>query len=123
VSKEWSPDDVFDVLASQTARTILVLASVEPRSVRELAAECNRSKPTVYRRINMLVDYDLLTEQVEIDTTGNHYNTYQTNLERICFEVGEEEFEITIRLRKDLVDRFDELWGALERPQKNSPEQ
>lgn len=120
MSKEWSPDDVFDVLADETARTILLSASRSPRSVQELADACGRSKPTVYRRLNRLAEYDLLTEQIQIDAAGNHFSTYETNLRHICFEVNDEEFEVHIRFRRDLADKFDSLWQALERPERTT---
>lgn len=114
MSKEWEPDTVFDVLGSETAREILALASTRPMPAHELADACDVSLPTVYRRVNVLVEYDMLTEETRIDDDGNHFSAYDTNLERVCFEVEDGSFEVDIHLRRDLVDRFDAMWADLE---------
>ncbi|WP_423743258.1 helix-turn-helix domain-containing protein (plasmid) [Haladaptatus sp. SPP-AMP-3] len=113
MSKEWGPDDIFDVLASGTAREILLLSSSAAMSAQQLAEECGASKPTVYRRINKLHEYDLLEQKVVIDERGNHYNTYRTNMDRICFEISDNEFVVTIRFDEDLIDRFVSAWTGL----------
>ncbi|MFB6178829.1 MAG: helix-turn-helix domain-containing protein [Halorientalis sp.] len=113
MSKEWSPDDVFDVLASQTARNILLLASIEPLSAQQLATACDVSKPTIYRRVTQLQEYDLLEQHLAIQTDGTHYHTYSTNADRICFSIEDEEFVVTIHADQDLVDRFISRWQRL----------
>jgi DNA-binding transcriptional ArsR family regulator len=114
VSAEWDPEDVFDVLASESARRILVLASAEAMTAEDLAERIDASLPTVYRRANALVEYDLLTENTEIDTDGNHYRTFETNLERITVEIEGGDLEAEVELDRDLVDRFGDLWRDLE---------
>lgn len=90
-------------------------------SAQELADHCDTSLPTIYRRINALLEYDLLQEETQIDEDGNHYKTFETNLERIVFEINDGAVDIDIELRKDLVDQFDEFWHDLEE-RDNSPE-
>lgn len=113
MSKEWEPETVFDVLGSEHARQILALASLEPMSAEDLADHCETSLPTVYRRVNALLEYDLLREETQIDEDGNHFKLFETNLERICFEIEEGGFNIDITLRRDLTDQFDEFWEGL----------
>lgn len=114
MSKEWEPETIFDVLGSERARRILSIASVRPVSANELASAIDTSLPTVYRRVNALVDYDLLKEETTIDDEGNHYKTYETNLQRVCFEVDDGGFTVDIQLRRDMVDRFEAFWSDLE---------
>ena len=116
MSKEWGPDDIFDVLASRTAREILVLAAEEPVSVRQLAEACDASRPTIYRRINKLTEYELLDETVTIGGPGPHRGTYRTNMDRICFDIEDDDFVVTIHFEEDLVDRFVSAWTGLGRP-------
>lgn len=113
VSKEWDPDTLLDVFGSESARGILALASVEPRSAKELADRLDVSEPTVYRRLDVLRSYDLVSEDQRIDDEGNHYKTYETNLERIAFEIENGEFVVDVRLKRDLVDQFEQFWGDL----------
>lgn len=113
MSKEWEPDTLFDVFGSESARGILALASVEPLSAKELADHLNVSEPTVYRRLDVLQRYDLVTEDHRIDDQGNHYKTYETNLERIAFEIEDGSFVVDVGLRHDLVDQFEHFWSDL----------
>lgn len=119
LSKEWEPETIFDVLASDHAREILALTSVRPMSAQDLADHCETSLPTIYRRVNALLEYDLLQEDTQIDEEGNHYKTFATNLERIVFEINDGGVDIDIQLRKDLVDQFDEFWRDLEDADRN----
>lgn len=114
MTKEWEPETIFDVIGSEYARQILALGSHEPMSADELADRCGTSLPTVYRRVNALLEYDLLQEESRIDAEGNHYKEFETNLRRICFEVDAGGFDIDIQLRHDMVDRFERFWGDLE---------
>lgn len=114
MAKEWDPETVFDVLGSKAVRRILALANVQPMSAHELADHLDASQPTVYRRINVCQEYDLLAEDTRIDEGGNHYKVYETNLRRICFEIEDGGFDVTMELRHDMVDRFADFWEDLE---------
>lgn len=109
MSKEWAPDDVFDVLASDTAREVLALASVRAVSADDLAEHCEVSLPTIYRRTNALVEYDLLAERTEIDEHGNHYKTFETTLDRLCVEIEDGTIDVDVETSRDLVDQFEQF--------------
>lgn len=108
VTTEWDPETVFDVLGNEHVRQILALASVKPVSAEELAEHTDASQPTVYRRVSVLKEYDMLAEQRQLDDEGNHYKTYRTNLEEVCFAVEDGGFTVEVELRRDLVERFSE---------------
>jgi len=110
--REWDPETVFEVLGSEIARRILALAEIKPCSAEELAEHCDASKPTVYRRLNVLQEYDLLVERSAIDDDGTHYKTYETALESICFSVEAGRFEVDIELARELVDSEADLRSA-----------
>jgi DNA-binding transcriptional ArsR family regulator len=114
VGREWDPENVFDVLGSEEVRRILALADVQPMSAGELADHLDASQPTIYRRVNACQEYDLLAEDTRIDEEGNHYKVFETTLERVCLEIDDGGFDVTISLRRDLVDRFTDFWGDLE---------
>ncbi|MFB6172415.1 MAG: ArsR/SmtB family transcription factor [Haloarculaceae archaeon] len=113
MSKEWKPETVFDVLASDVARHILVAASDEPMSADELAEACDTSLPTVYRRVDVLEEYDFLAADRVLDAKGNHYKTFETTLERIAFDVDAEGFTVDTERRSGLIGRFEEFWTDL----------
>ncbi|WP_248910245.1 ArsR/SmtB family transcription factor [Halocatena marina] len=122
MSKEWNPDTIFDIFASETARNILALASMKPMSADELAQYCDTSKPTIYRRINVLLDHDFLTANDKNDRDGIQYRTFTTNLHRISFEINDGGIDTDLQLRHDLVDQFDGLWTDLQRETDTSDE-
>ncbi len=115
VSKEWEPENVFDVLGSEVARQILALASLKPLSATELAEHCGVSEPTIYRRIHALQEYDMLDEQMELDDEGHHYKRFRTSLKEARFQVDEGQFDIDIQLKKDYSDKFTDFWNDLEK--------
>ena len=115
MSKEWEPENVFDVLGSEIARQILALASLRPLSATELAEHCDVSEPTVYRRTQALEEYDMLDEQTVVDDDGHHYKQFRTNLKEARFRVEQGQFGIDIQLRKDYTDKFTDFWNDLEK--------
>lgn len=102
--KEWDPETVFDLLGCPTARRILALGAVQPCSAEEVSAHCEASKPTVYRRLNVLTDHDLLVERPAVDDQGTHYKTYETALDEVRFAVESGGFAVDIALTRDVVD-------------------
>jgi DNA-binding transcriptional ArsR family regulator len=119
MSKEWEPQNVFDVLGNEIARKILALASVQPISATKLAEHCDVSEPTIYRRITALQEYDMLDEQTAIDDGGHHYKRYRTTLKEARIRVEEGQYNIDIELKKDYVDKFTGFWNDLEKGSQN----
>lgn len=104
----WDPETVFDVFGSESARRILALASEGPVTADDLASHLSVSQPTVYRRVEELVEYDLLTERDHIDDEGNYYNTYVTNLDAVTFRVENGKFVVDLQLERDVADHVKE---------------
>lgn len=119
VSKEWSPESVFELLASEETRTILAAASVRPVSAEELCDLTEVSLPTVYRRVNALIEYGFLSAEQTVGPDGRQFKRYETDLREINVLVEDGGFNVNIGLRKDAVDRFGELWDDLERGRDN----
>lgn len=114
MSKAWDPDDIFDLLASEDVRRILVATSVQPMSAKELATICDRSLATIYRRVEAMEEYDLLSEEITRDSDGTQYNQYRSDLNEITISVNEGDLTVNIDLEKDTVDQFAELIEDLE---------
>lgn len=111
--KEWSPEGIFDLFGDDLTRQILVLASERPLSADEVSSTLDASRPTIYRRLNALLEYDLLKEQQQIDADGNHYKTFETTLHRVAFEIDDGGYNIDVQMRRNIVDQFDGLWSDL----------
>ncbi|SEO66000.1 Helix-turn-helix domain-containing protein [Halogranum amylolyticum] len=104
---EWEAGTLFELLGDELARTIIALTSVESLSADALSDRCSSSRPTVYRRLDELQQYDLVAERTEYDADGNHYKTYECQLEQVCVDVDDGSFAVDLRLRRDVVDDVD----------------
>lgn len=100
------PEALADLLGDDCARTILAEAKKEPRSAAELSERAGVSEPTVYRRLERLREYDLVTEDIQPVTDGKNYRRYRTTLEGIDLDLGEDGFEITVSRSERITDRF-----------------
>lgn len=105
---------LFDLLADEYARTILVATSREAMSASTLSERYDMSPPTVYRRVERLEEFDFLIEQTEIDSSGGHHRSvYEANLEHIDIDLEDGDLDIKIRLREDAADRFIQMWREM----------
>ena len=88
-------------------------------SAKELADICDRSLATIYRRVQAMEDYDLLSEELARDPDGTQYNEYKSDLNEITISVDEGRLNVNIDIEKDTVDQFAELIEDLERSGKD----
>lgn len=112
--KEWSPSNVLDVFGDPVARATLVVANGGPVSVKEIAERLDVSDPTVYRRIDPLVDANLLRERRRIDEDGNQHRVYETILDVATFEIDGDSYTVDVQVDQDLTDDFESMWADLE---------
>ncbi|WP_313692074.1 ArsR family transcriptional regulator [Halorarum halobium] len=111
-------DTVAAVLEDPYARSILVGTADVSRSAEELIADTDASRTTVYRRLQRLVELDLVAERQELDPDGHHFKTYRARLDRVTIDLDGDGFEITVTRRPvedDAVDRLNRLHERLTR--------
>lgn len=106
-------EDVLDTIGDEHARTVLAAISREPRAAKELAEDTDLSLPTVYRRLELLQDHNLITEETAIAEDGNHYNVYQCNFDSTVIQLEDDEYKVRIYRKENLPDRFTQLWNDL----------
>ena len=82
------PTAQLDVLGDECARTILVATSDGPKTAKELTDRTDSSSATVYRRINNLLESELLAECVRFDEDGSHTTAYEATVEHLHVEIG-----------------------------------
>ncbi|MFC7058461.1 ArsR/SmtB family transcription factor [Halovenus salina] len=104
---------VLDTIGDEHARELLAAISREPRSAKELADECELSLPTVYRRIEMLEEHELVTDQTRVTEDGNEYNVYESDFESTVVTLDNDEYQVRIYRENNLPDRFSQLWEEL----------
>lgn len=114
--KEWSPSNILDVFGDSIARAILVIADGDHVSVKEIAEQLDVSDPTVYRRIDPLVDANLLEEHRRIDRNGNQHKEYETVLDEATLTLDGDSFTVDIQLDQDITDDFESIWSDLKSP-------
>lgn len=104
---------VVGLLDDDYARDILAVASERKCSAKELAEAVDASLPTVYRRVDDLVDAGLLVEETELRSDGNHHSVYVTTLSRVELELSEGTFEMQLERKTDVADRFTDMFERL----------
>ena len=110
-----SPTELFALLDDEYARAILTATSSQPMSAKTLSEECDASLPTVYRRVDRLIDCGLLAEQTEVAKDGHHYSVYKARLDRLTVELEDGELRVTLEQSPadDVADRFTDLWEGI----------
>lgn len=115
MSEEWPTDEVFALLDDQYARRILLATSSQPMSAKTLSEECEFSLPTVYRRVDRLVDCGLLRERTRVADDGHHHSVYEARVERLEIEIDDGTLSLTVEERPadDVADRFTTMWEGI----------
>jgi len=113
VDDDRSIEDILDTIGDQHARTVLAAISRESRSAKELSQECDLSLPTIYRRLEILEEHDLVTERTSVAEDGNHYNIYECNFDSTVIQLEDQEYKVRIYRKENLPDRFTQLWDDL----------
>jgi DNA-binding transcriptional ArsR family regulator len=113
VENERRIEDILDTIGDEHARTVLAAISRQPRSAKELAAECDLSLPTIYRRLELLQEQELVVEETAVADDGNHYNVYECNFDSTVIQLEDDEYKVRIYRRDNLPDRFTQLWDDL----------
>ncbi|WP_049979709.1 ArsR/SmtB family transcription factor [Halolamina rubra] len=88
--------EIMDTMGDEMARRLLIAVRKDPQSAKELAEACEMSLPTVYRRMDALIDHGLVTERTVVTDDGNHYKEYRCNFDSTVISLGDQQFDIEI---------------------------
>ena len=113
MNEERPEREVLAILDDDYARAILEATRQKQMFAKELSEECDMSVSTVSRRVNTLLEYDLLIERTHVDPDGHHYSEYEAQLDRVDVRLLESGFDVRIELREDAPDRFARLWDTM----------
>lgn len=86
----------LDVLGDECARTILIATSEGPKTAKELTKRTDSSSATVYRRINNLLESDLLAECVRFEDDGSHTTAYEATVEQLRVRIGSDGIDVAL---------------------------
>mgnify|MGYP002760897779 CR=1 FL=1 len=116
MAEDCPPNEVFALLDDEYARSLLSATSHEPMTAPELSSQCEMSKSTVYRRLNKLEEYDLVTAVHVPDADGNHKKQYEAQLDELVVSLSDGEFELNLQTTtrtQEFADAFTNLWEGL----------
>ncbi|MFC6837759.1 ArsR/SmtB family transcription factor [Halomarina ordinaria] len=115
MTDEQHVEEILDTIGDPKARLILAEISRGPRSAKELSERCELSQPTVYRRLDMLKEHDLVVGRTTIVEDGNHFKRYECNFNSTLISLEDSEYDVRVYRNENLPDRFTQLWDDLQR--------
>jgi len=91
-------DGVLDALSDEYACRILCALDEEPLSADDLVAECDMSRPTVYRRLDDLSEVGIVDSQRSLSPEGHTRQEYHCTLSTATFHISEDGVDGTVQL-------------------------
>jgi len=113
VAEDRPIEEVLDTIGDEKARDVLAAISEEPRSAKQLGEALEMSLPTVYRRIEMLEENDLVRSSTYVAEDGNHYDVYESNFDSTVIRLEDDQYDVRIYRKENVPDRFANLWDDL----------
>lgn len=91
-----STDELLDLFGDEHTRRTFEAISDQPKCGRSIAEELDVSRATVYRRLDALVEADLVTAETTLAADGNHRNRYETAVTGLSVTVSDGGLEAAI---------------------------
>lgn len=91
----------LDALGDDCARLILVATSERPRTASELTERTDSSSATVYRRINDLLESDLVAECIRFEEDGSHTTAYEATVDHLSVDIDADGIDVTVSTSDD----------------------
>jgi predicted transcriptional regulator len=113
VPEDESQAELLALLEDEYVRDILEATDHRPMTAPELAEACNASRPTIYRRIDRLKEYDLLSETVRPDKDGHQRRVYVSRFRKLSVELVDGTYKFTVERNEDPADRFTAMWEGI----------
>jgi len=118
LSATESPDleVVLDALDDADARAI-IRALEEPMTASQLSEACDIPLSTMYRKLELLTDAELLNEGTQIRSDGHHATTYEVAFDAVRIELTDGlDLDVAIEGRERRPDqRLADLWTEVRR--------
>lgn len=96
VTATESIQGVLDALDDAECRAILEVTTGGSMTAAEIADECDLPSSTAYRKIDLLDDADLLTEELRIRRSGKHVSEYTCAVDDVTLSVSEGGVELSV---------------------------
>jgi DNA-binding transcriptional ArsR family regulator len=106
-------EEILDTIGDGRARTVLAALAREPSSAQELTDRLELSQAAVYRRVDDLLEHDLIAERTLVADDGNHYSEYECKFDSTIVSLEGDKYEGRIFRDENLPSRFSDLWKEL----------
>ncbi len=113
MSTDVRSDELLELLGRERVRQILAATSREPLSARALSGELDVARSTIYRRVEEMVDNDLLVERTRIEPDGSHHSVYEANVDHLDVDIVDGRIEVSVHVREDAAQRFSRIWNDI----------
>jgi predicted transcriptional regulator len=113
VATDDSSEELLALLGKRRVRQILAATSREPLSAKALSEECDVAVSTIYRRVEEMVEHDLLVEQTQIESDGSHHSVYEANVDHFDVDIDDGRIAVDVHRREDAAQRFSRLWSDI----------
>lgn len=82
-------------------------------SAKELSKELDADVSTIYRRVDNMIEYELLVERTKIVEDGSHHSVYDANVNHVDIDIDDGEFIVDIEVSESAAERFTSIWGDI----------
>ena len=79
--------DILSLLDDSYTREILTCLRDGPKPAHSVVANCDCSRPTVYRRLARLEDTGVVSASVKYDPSGHHRKRFHLRVDKITIEL------------------------------------
>ena len=104
-----SVDELLDAIGDERTRTVLAGIARKPGSVKQLTERLDLSQATIYRRIEILREHDLVEERTLVADDGNHYSVYWTDFAGTMVTLDGDEYDVHVLGEEDAPDQLQRL--------------
>ncbi len=96
--REGAPSavEVLGALDDETCRCILRETAGDPLSASEIAAACDVSSSTAYRKIRLLASAGLLAESTRVRADGNHASQYERSFAAVVVYPTDDGLDVSV---------------------------
>ncbi|MDG5777154.1 transcriptional regulator [Haloarculaceae archaeon H-GB2-1] len=111
-----SPDDgteLLELLGDTYVQDILAATSQGQKSARELSSELEADISTIYRRVDDMLEYELLVERTQIVDDGSHHSVYKANIDHVDIDIEDGEFIVGVKVHESPAERFTRIWDDI----------
>lgn len=106
---------MLSLLGDEYAQEILTATHGSAMSAKELSAELDLARSTIYDRTEEMLEYELLVERTRIMEDGSHHSVYEANVEHLGVRLENGKFEVTVETRETPAERFTNIWSDIRR--------